>query len=220
MRFRPLDAWPKGELTPPEARRPSPFEATYDATLDLLDYELNRLGVTEVVVQVAVGDRGVRVDGGLRADARPDHPGVVVSYTDPRQGPLVFATDRFSRWQANLRAIALGLEALRKVDRYGITTKGEQYTGWKELPSGIPMGPGAEPEPLSPEKAAQIIVGTISGPHDAAHNARTAIEDRDFRSYAYRQAAKRLHPDVGGSPEAFRRLNEAKAVLDGLDSTG
>lgn len=36
-------------------------------------------------------------------------------------------------WQINLRAIALGLEALRKLDRYGITSRGEQYTGWRAI---------------------------------------------------------------------------------------
>jgi hypothetical protein len=47
-----------------------------------------------------------------------------------------FAVDKFATWQDNLRAIALGLEALRKVDRYGITKNSEQYTGWKQLEAG------------------------------------------------------------------------------------
>jgi hypothetical protein len=40
----------------------------------------------------------------------------------------------------NARAIALGLEALRKVDRYRITKRGERYTGWSALPPATPMG--------------------------------------------------------------------------------
>lgn len=44
-----------------------------------------------------------------------------------------FAVDTFVHWQDNLRAIALGMEALRKVARYGIVKGNEQYSGWKQL---------------------------------------------------------------------------------------
>ena len=44
---------------------------------------------------------------------------------------LVYATDCCMFWQHNLRSIALGLEALRAVDRYGISRRGEQYAGFR-----------------------------------------------------------------------------------------
>jgi hypothetical protein len=50
----------------------------------------------------------------------------------------VYATDVCERWEHNVRAIALGLEALRAVDRHGITRRGEQYAGFKALPPGGP----------------------------------------------------------------------------------
>ena len=56
-------------------------------------------------------------------------------------GTLVYDTDEFPHWHDNLRGIALGLEALRKVERYGIAKRGQQYAGFAELGSGIPMGP-------------------------------------------------------------------------------
>ena len=56
---------------------------------------------------------------------------------ESKHGPLKYATDVFDHWHANLRAIALGLEALRKVERYGITQRGEQYTGFRTWNSGI-----------------------------------------------------------------------------------
>jgi len=34
-------------------------------------------------------------------------------------------------WRHNVRSIALGLEALRAVDRYGISRRGEQYAGFR-----------------------------------------------------------------------------------------
>lgn len=50
--------------------------------------------------------------------------------TDPSRR-LVYATDACEDWRHNVRSIALGLEALRAVDRYGITRKGEQYAGFR-----------------------------------------------------------------------------------------
>ncbi len=44
---------------------------------------------------------------------------------------LVYATDACEFWQHNVRSIALGLEALRAVDRYGISRRGEQYAGFR-----------------------------------------------------------------------------------------
>ena len=41
--------------------------------------------------------------------------------------------------QDNVRAIALSLEALRAVDRYGVSKRGEQYAGWKQLTTGDSM---------------------------------------------------------------------------------
>ncbi len=70
-------------------------------------------------------------------------------------GPLRYATDAHERqyaglgmegWQADVGAIALALTALRAVDRYGVSRRGEQYTGWRALPatSGVTF-----PSPLT-----------------------------------------------------------------------
>lgn len=37
----------------------------------------------------------------------------------------------------------------------------------------------------------------------------------DERGGSFRVAAKRLHPDAGGSPEMFKQLVAARRVLDG-----
>lgn len=44
---------------------------------------------------------------------------------------LVYATDVCDFWQHNVRSIALGLQSLRAVDRYGISRRGEQYAGFR-----------------------------------------------------------------------------------------
>src|SRR5690606_32992952 len=60
------------------------------------------------------------------------HPGIEISF-DSEHGRLVYATDVCAFWQHNVRSIALGLEALRAVDRFGISQKGQQYAGWLQL---------------------------------------------------------------------------------------
>lgn len=218
--WRPLDRWPRDQTS---NRERSPFrtkgenwsrpEIGWTDTQHDLERELRQIGVREAVVQLAIIEADIRIDGQVRANARLSHPGVVLTFTHPRQGPLTFACDKWTTWQANIRGIAKALEALRLVDRYGITSTGEQYVGWKELPSGVPMAERAE-EHLSPHDAARIIVGAISGAHDLEQNAREALDDEDYRRWAYRQALKKVHPDHGGTQEAFLRLERAKTVLD------
>src|SRR3989304_1838427 len=79
--------------------------------------------------------------GQLRAGGRTttQHAGVEVSFEVPDGKGwrrLTFHTDAYPNVHANLHAIALGLEALRAVYRYGITSSGEQYAGWAALPAG------------------------------------------------------------------------------------
>lgn len=129
---RPIVLWPEAET---RTRQRSPFSSSYTATKDLLYREIRALGATSAVLQLAVTEQDIRLDGDLRANARPTHPGVIVSF-ESRHGSLRYACDTYLSWQDNVRAIALTLEKLRAVDRYGAAKGGEQYTGWKALPSG------------------------------------------------------------------------------------
>lgn len=205
VRFRPIQQWP-GATT--RQRRRAQFSAPWSSTLNLLGRELEQLGRKNVVIQVAVTESEIRLDGFPRANARPFHPGVILSL-DSKYGPLSYPCDTFTTWQDNLRGIALALEALRAVDRYGVTKRGEQYTGWKQLPSGRPM-----PTAMTREQAAGFIQsyadpgGRIPGMCD------DLMAGRMIEPY-YKAAARKLHPDAGGSTEDFQRLQEAKRVLDG-----
>ncbi len=125
----------------------TPFRASWTDTLDLLGRELDHLKATEVVLELDIIEGNLRLDGMLRADAKIASPAVRIAFAS-KVRPLVYGTDRYTGhyhkgpadWQENVRAIALGLEALRKVDRYGITKSGEQYAGWKQLPAGSGNG--------------------------------------------------------------------------------
>lgn len=210
MRYeiRPLGPWVGA--TTPERHSSRRFRAPWSSTLDLLGTETELLGATLVVLQVDVTARDVRRDGMLRSGARVGFPGVRVSF-DSRHGPLTYATDAYEQqysvdppaWQANIRAIALALEALRAVDRYGVSRSGEQYRGWSALPAGSPAGQ------MSADDAARLLAGYADG-----ITAAQVLADPDARARAFKQAARRHHPDFGGEPEVFARLTGARDLLD------
>lgn len=129
--FRPLPRWPYPETY--DRRSRSTFKAAWSDTLDLIRYEIERLDGRNVVIGAAFREEDIRLDGMPRSGARePWHPGIEVSFDSPH-GRLVYATDVCAFWQHNVRSIGLGLEALRAVDRYGITRRGEQYAGFLRL---------------------------------------------------------------------------------------
>ncbi len=76
----------------------------------------------------------VALDGLFRANAKLRGPGVVLAF-ESKHGSLSYPCDTYNDWQDNVRAIAPALEALRAVDRYGVTRQAEQYRGWAKLPA-------------------------------------------------------------------------------------
>jgi hypothetical protein len=186
LKFRPIDTWPGGEISP----RPSPFSATYGSTLRMLERELDAIQARNVVLQVALDEGEIRRDGQPYSRAKARHPGIIIAF-DSKYGPLKYATAAFTTWQDNIRAVALGLEALRKVDRYGITKRGEQYTGWKALPSATS---------LSSDEARTVIM---------RHAGVQTYSPR-----AIRLALLATHPDQGGTAESFAEVQSARRRLE------
>lgn len=203
---RPLTTWP-GQLTATHKQRRSPFSAPLGSTLSTLRTELASLSARHPILEVAIPPEQFRLDGRPRADARAVHAGVVLSLPTTSVGPLRYATDTFDTWQSNLRAIALGLEALRRVDRYGITRRGEQYTGFRALPpGGIPMPAGAAMD----IDTAYTVLADAAGVGSQTVRTSDPGQIRDL----YRKASRRVHPDAGGSTAEFQRLQEAMRVID------
>jgi hypothetical protein len=203
--FRPLGPWTEANT---EGRRSrGTFKATWLDTLRLLLREIAHLDAENVVIQADFREGDRRLDGkGVRADARlPLHPGVRVAF-DSRHGPLTYATDSCEFWQHNVRSIALGLEALRAVDRYGVTKRGEQYTGWKQLgaDTAAPMN-GA----MTRDEAVELVTLWV----DVRPSIFRGTND-DGRRRILRAARAAAHPDRNhGDSAAFLQLENAGRAL-------
>lgn len=203
LRVGPLRDWP-GVPTPHAQRRRSPFrsaegEVSLLNTLDILDRELWAFGPrvsSSAVLLIAIPPEQFRLDGRPRANAVASHPGVVLSFDAPNIGDLSYPCDQFTTWPANLRAIALALEALRKVDRYGVTRHGEQYRGFL----AIEASPGGAEDDAG-------FIRAMSGE-------RPMLDDRAGMIRAVRLAKRNTHPDTpGGDAEVFTRVTAAESRL-------
>lgn len=214
---RPLD-----RPFPNRRRQGTPFTAGWRDTLTLLEREINHLapGVPEVVLMVDVEERHLRLDGSVRADARPNSPAVVIAFESKQHGPMRWESDEYADvytrgyllgWQSNVRAVALTMQALRAVDRWGVARSGQQYAGWKQLGAGGPISLGAA---MTVDEAARLLADAAGGMY-AWESLVPGVHPlgRDRIADAYRRAAKAFHPDAGGDEETFKRLTEARDLL-------
>ena len=196
-RFRPISEWP-AEHT--KHRKESPFRASWSDTMERLATELRQIAAKGITVEIAIEESDLRLDGLPRVHAKGSHPGVILSFSS-KVGPLRIACDRFLSWQDNIRAIALGLHDLRRLDRYGITKRGEQYRGWRALPENT-----ADVEIRDRQHAAEILAGFAPfAPVEILTGRLTE---------AFRAAVRKTHPDFGGDAVRFNLVNEARKYLE------
>lgn len=211
--WRPLTAWP-ADRTRTLSRQPSPFSAGMTDTEATLRRELGAVGARAVVIQVDVKfEAKLRREGRPYVDTQTNTPAVVVTFEKnfgtivrPDWRPVTFACDRFTRWHDNLRAIALGMSDLRRVERYHIAASGAQYRGYTALPASTTA-------PIGTETAAAILA-KFSLNHAAAIRLDPAIAKS-----AARTARAKTHPDAGGSTTDFTLVQEAARVLGAHHNT-
>lgn len=205
MTLRPIASWPHDYTFD---RRSSLFSSSLTATLDTLGRELRHLGTgrrnAESVLQIAMREQDFRIDG------LPQHPGVILNI-ESHHGTLSYPCDTFTHWQDNLRAITLGLEALRRVERYGITQTGQQYRGWQAIES--------KPA-VDAVSAACVVLARIAWPNEndecQANWAHKITSDQRIRHNTYRQARAKAHPDRhNGDRALWDHVEGAIAVLQG-----
>lgn len=211
IQIKPIAKWPGKETSHPKR---SLFKATYRVTIGQLEDEIRRMpgaDISSLAIEMWVDARDIRLDGQLRANARPNKQGVILTFnrhfriTRPGQADerkvqtLSYPCDAFDDWQDNLRAITLSLEALRKVERYGVF-KYDDIVNRLALPS-------ADGSVSTRESAAEFLEK-----HSGISKQEIMFSDV-ARASAFRKAAMTTHPDRGGNPETFQKVAEANKTL-------
>ena len=169
-------------------REQSRFKQTMDGAQRFLRDELSRLGASSLVISTNIP---VRNDGHMYAaymSKRIDDPGVAI-YFKLRGKDMTMCCDKFERVWENAYSLGKGIEALRGMDRWGVSEFLERaFTGFTALP-----------ESTTVERNIWDILGLSVKPADL----------NDVHA-AYRSRAKVAHPDAdGGSTEAFQDLRNA-----------
>ena len=180
--YRPLSdrSWIR-----PAGRSSTRFRATWTDTLRLLKQEAEYLGATELVIGLDVAEMDLTLSGQpvlMRCD----------EYTTAYY-------DQGAAWKHNVRAIAMTLEALRAVDRYGASRSGEQYRGYVQITS--------EPEVMS-HTTAVIVVVDLAG-------AEMGPQVEDELPVLWKLARRNAHPDLHrGDRASWDQLEAAGKVLN------
>jgi hypothetical protein len=198
VRFTSLPTWTR---KPAAEGRAAAFKTPYTQTLENLEREIRKLDGRDVRIEAGFLPHQIRVDGWPRGGAEPAHAGVVLYFTTGKDEALCFPCATYSKMHHNVHAIALTLECLRSVDRYGVTLAHEQYRGFLALPAPADTG-------LTVEMAAFVFASFAAVPKDDVLGNTAAFKG------AYRQTAARLHPDRGGSMKDWQEFQDAAVILE------
>lgn len=128
----------------------------------------------------------LRVDGEFAARQDTADPGVALYFTW-RKRPYGFGSDRWTRQADNIAAIAAHLDAMRGIERWGVGSIEQAFTGYLALPW------------LDAPKPWREVLGIGDRPGTLAE-----MEDR------FTKLAKIHHPDrPGGNAQKMAELNRA-----------
>jgi DnaJ-domain-containing protein 1 len=182
--------WPEGYArTPAAARKWSRWKKTLAAARDYLQDEIRRMEATELVIST---NQPLKQNGELRADFarfKEVDTGVAV-YFDWKGRSYVMCCDVYRQTWENIYAIARTINALRQIDRDGVSEFLERaFTGFPGLPA-----PGE-----STVESCYAVLGISPG-----------ASKQDILT-AYRYLAMRHHPDnpITGDAEIFMKYKSA-----------
>ncbi len=199
--FRPLPKWTESRSL--ENRR-SPFKSAYVVSLNTLEYELEKLEATNIVIQAGFDRRDIRNDGWPYSGKSPKHNGVVLYFQTPRGGAMRFPCGTYNSYQSNIHAIALTLASLRAIDRYGVTFGKEQYAGFRQIAAP------AEDSLTDPETAARYIAQ-----HSGSDYWNRVLTDPSYAQQQFKIAVAAWHPDRrDGRRDVFEKLIIARNTID------
>ena len=180
-------SWPTGWTRIPAFQRvPSQFKVSFRVARNELLSELDRLGAWAIILSSNIP---LRQDGLPYSSYRePDDPGVAVYFQlgaaiAPK--PYALACDRWLTVRDNLRAIGSHVAALRGMERWGVGSVQQAFSGYQALPA----------RPTSQEWWEVLGVSPSAPP--------------DLIKAAYKKLALQHHPDAGGSSDRMAELNRA-----------
>lgn len=205
VQVRPLrERWPGAPTSDPERSR---FDSSLRSTCTLLARELRMVGAREITLEMDVQPSMIRNDGLPYANAKVRREGLILTFRTRHGHTPSFAADQYTTWQDNLRAIALTLEALRAVERWGAVKGGGQYAGLA-LP-----GEGQSTSTMSAHDAAAVLLREGDG--GGLQEPRDVVEDFDTAGRLFRAAVRRTHPDaLGHESSRFHEVMEARRRLE------
>ena len=154
---------------------------TVTESLKRLQKELDRIGARHPIVS---SNLETRLDGFPRSNQPkvPD-PGVAV-YFQLSGKPHCLPCDTYTTVADNLAAVAAHIAATRAIERHGVASVQEMFSGFAALPA---------------PKTWRDILGFSPG-----EGTRTMVENR------FRELAAVHHPDRGGSHERMAEINRAR----------
>lgn len=181
-------SWPSGwKRTELYKRKRASFRSrggalTMAAAIQRLSGELGRLNAAGEILSTNVE---TRLDGLPRSgQPEPTDPGAAVYFT-LKGKPRCLACDTWDRVADNVAAIAQHIDALRRIDRYGVGTMEQAFAGYAALPSAA---------------GSWFVVLEFAEPPKTW----AEVEAR------HTELAKRHHPDRGGNVETMMKINAAR----------
>lgn len=156
--------------------------------LQELNLELGRLGATNIVISTNLQ---TRLDGLPRSGQRqPEDSGVAV-YFKLDSNDQCIPCDKWTTVEQNLRAITKTIEALRGIERWGAKEMvNAAFRGFKALPA-----------------SGEATLSSQRLWHEVLEVSPTA--SWDVIEVAYRRLLHKVHPDKGGTVEAFTEVQNA-----------
>lgn len=193
--------WPDGRPRRTSAHRKNgPFNSKrnngrYIETRDIsvatalsrLQDELDRIAAYNPIIS---SNLETRLDGLPRSGQRePDDPGVALYFKIGDEDHCM-PCDTYTTVAQNIAALAAHIEATRRIERHGVATVKEMFKGFQALPA--------------PGQAAKRPWRKVLGIADDANVSAEEI------NYFFKKAAKRAHPDQGGSDALMAEINQAR----------
>jgi hypothetical protein len=189
--------WPEGWPRQNGRKGTGPFRTSADTAIRSLYENMRSLKATGLVVS---SNCKIRQDGTpYREDmvARLKDSGVAVYFTYAGK-PMVMAQDAYQLPMANIRSLALAIEAMRAIERHGGGYMMQRsFDGFAALPP-----PGGEAGYVKPpwRKVLKMDAYGEIAPEDAILLAEAK----------YKQLARQAHPDAeGGDAQRMAELNVA-----------